>query len=219
MTSTSLKPLDDKEVVQLRDDANSLLFKAEEVAAIVSLETEARAVEFLGQVKRRAKIVDEKRKSYTDPLNMVIKNIKADFDTILTPLSQAEVVVKKGIQTFRDAEAFREAEAKRKEAEIAAKAAIRPIQQGDMAPETIAKAQEASVALQHANEVAPRTVTTQTSQLRTRKDWKVEVLDPTLVPREYCSPDAVLIRAALKSGVREIAGCRIWEETTPIIMS
>ena len=211
--------MDDKEVAQLRDDANSLLFKAEEVAAIDSLETEQRAVEFLSQVKHRAKIVDDKRRSYTDPLNAAVKLIKADFDTILNPLDQAEVVVKKGIQTFRDAEDFRRKEAARKEAEIAAKNAVQPIARGDMSPEAIGKAQEASVALQQANAVAPRTVTTQTGQLRTRKDWKFEVVAPLDVPRDYCSPDAAIIRAAVKGGEREIPGIRIWEETTPIIVA
>ena len=114
MEETNLRPLQDAEVAKLRDDANGLLYKAEEVAAIASLENEERAVEFLAQVKRRAKIVEDKRKSYTDPLNAVVKQIKADFDTILDPLSQTEGVVQKGIQQFRDAEEFKRKEAERK---------------------------------------------------------------------------------------------------------
>lgn len=218
MENNQLQPLQDQEVAQLRDDANGLLYKAEEVAAITELAHEQRAVEFLAQVKHRAKIVEEKRKSYTDPLNAVIKKIKADFDTITDPLSQAEVVVKKGIQTFRDAEAFREKERVRKEAEEKARAEINKIQNGDVSAATIEKAQEASAAVQAANVEAPRTVTTQTGQLRTRKDWKFEVLDAAAVPRELCTPDPKLIREAVKNGAREIAGVKIWEETVPIIM-
>ena len=219
MEETNLRPLQDAEVAKLRDDANGLLYKAEEVAAIATLENEERAVEFLAQVKRRAKIVEDKRKSYTDPLNAVVKQIKSDFDTILEPLSQAEGVVKKGIQQFRDAEEFKRKEAERKAAEEAAKNAVVPIARGDMSPEAIAKAQEASVALQQANAEAPRTVSTRTGQLRTRKDWKFEVLDPAAVPHELCMPDPRAIREAVKNGAREIAGVRIWEETVPIIMS
>lgn len=219
MENNTLQPLQDAEVAQLREDANGLLYKAEDVAAITELAHEQRAVEFLAQVKHRSKIIDEKRKSYTDPLNAVIKKIKADFDTILDPLAQAEQVVKKGIQKFRDAEAFREKERVRLEAEAKARAEINKIQRGDISAETIEKAQEASVAVTAANAEAPRTVTTDTGQLRTRKDWKFEIVDASAVPRELCTPDPKLIREAVKNGAREVPGLRIWEETVPIIMA
>lgn len=43
--------------------------------------------------------------------------------------------------------------------------------------------------------------------------WKYEIIDENLVPRDFCSPDAGLINAAVKSGTREIAGVKIYEET------
>lgn len=45
-----------------------------------------------------------------------------------------------------------------------------------------------------------------------RKVVKFEVVDGMKVPRNLCSPDDTLIRAALKEGVREIPGVRIWAE-------
>lgn len=52
-----------------------------------------------------------------------------------------------------------------------------------------------------------------------RKAWKAEVLDANLVPREYCTPDLKKINEAVKMGVREIAGVRIYEDSTTIFRS
>lgn len=46
----------------------------------------------------------------------------------------------------------------------------------------------------------------------TRTMWKMEIVDTTLVPREYCDPNEVRIREAIKNGAREIAGVRIYED-------
>jgi hypothetical protein len=42
--------------------------------------------------------------------------------------------------------------------------------------------------------------------------WKHEIELDGIVPREYCSPDPVKINAAIKQGVREIKGVRIYSE-------
>lgn len=44
--------------------------------------------------------------------------------------------------------------------------------------------------------------------------WKYEVVNADAVPREYCEPSAGLIWRAVQSGTREIAGVKIWEETS-----
>ena len=41
---------------------------------------------------------------------------------------------------------------------------------------------------------------------------KFEIIDPSLVPRELCSPDSVLINQAIKNGKTEISGLRIYQE-------
>ena len=44
-----------------------------------------------------------------------------------------------------------------------------------------------------------------------RKVMSFDVVDPNLVPRNYCSPDDKKIRAALKLGITEIPGLKIYE--------
>jgi hypothetical protein len=51
----------------------------------------------------------------------------------------------------------------------------------------------------------------------TRKEWKHRVVNPELVPREYLVPDDTKLRAAVRAGVREIAGVEVYEdESLPV---
>jgi len=44
--------------------------------------------------------------------------------------------------------------------------------------------------------------------------WVCVVVDPALVPREFCAPVQKLLNDAVKQGVRSIPGCEIKEETS-----
>ncbi len=46
------------------------------------------------------------------------------------------------------------------------------------------------------------------------KRWAFQVTDAALVPRELCSPDEKLIRAAIANGTYNIPGVRVFQETT-----
>ena len=219
----------DKEVVKLRDEANQLLFKSEEVAKVTTPEEEGRAVEFLSQTKRRFKIVDEKRKQYVKPLKEVIDNINADFKSILEPLKEVEGIVKKGMTEYRNAEEFKAKEAARIEAERVAQEAAKEIQRDGLTDENMEDAQKASKALTEASVEAPKVVSAPSGKASFRKDWKFEIEDasklPDVIIREILELalkkglyDQV-IRKMVKSGIHAIDGCKIWEESTPIIRS
>ncbi len=45
------------------------------------------------------------------------------------------------------------------------------------------------------------------------KKWKAEVVDASLVPPAYCSPDQKKLDEAVRAGMRTIAGVRIYENT------
>ena len=49
-----------------------------------------------------------------------------------------------------------------------------------------------------------------------RKQWVGEIEDPEKVPYEYCSPDQRLINNAVKMGVREILGVKIFEKISAV---
>jgi hypothetical protein len=49
-----------------------------------------------------------------------------------------------------------------------------------------------------------------------RKMWVGEIEDPKKVPHEYCVPDQKLINQAVKMGVREISGVKIYEKVSAV---
>lgn len=220
----------DQEVTKMREEANQLLFVSEEMAKITNAQEEAKAVEFLSQVKRRWKMVDEKRKEYVKPLNEVVKKVNDDFKNILTPLETIEAIVKKGMTAYRSAEDFKAKEALRIEAEQKAKQAINEIKYGDgLTDENLQNAKEAAKAVSIASVEAPRVVKSTESggSASFRKDWKFEIINkyeiPTSIQKEVLELafekglfDQV-IRQHIKAEEHEIPGVRIWPESTPII--
>lgn len=216
-----------QEIAQLRNDANLLLFKAEEVANIASSEEEERATEFLAQAKRRYKLVDDKRKQYVKPMKDTIDLINADFKTILEPLEQVEGIVKKGMIAYRNSEEMKKREAERLEAARRAAEAVANIKTEGLNTETVARAQEANKELAEATKDVPKVVEVQSGSASFRKDWKFEIVDSGQLPQGVT--DAVLklafekglydqvIRGMVKAGQREIQGVRIWEESIPVI--
>jgi len=49
-----------------------------------------------------------------------------------------------------------------------------------------------------------------------RRTWKVEILNPKEIPKEYLIPDLKLINQAVRMGVREIPGVKIYEDVSAI---
>lgn len=66
---------------------------------------------------------------------------------------------------------------------------------------------------------APKVTRTEAGSASQRKVWTFEIEDPGAVPREYLTVDEKKIRDAVRMGVREIAGVRIFEESKTVFRS
>jgi hypothetical protein len=79
-----------------------------------------------------------------------------------------------------------------------------------------AAAEEAAVEQQVAELAAPapqvRGVRTEDGKKTFHEVWTFEVIDPALVPREFCAPSQALLSAAVKAGKREIPGVNVFQE-------
>ncbi len=148
------------------------------------------AADLLADVKGRNKRLAEMKEQATRPINEALKNIRGWFRPAEDKLAQIEQAIKASIATFTNAQ------------EQARRDAVKQLE----ASATSGEAQVALTALSTA-QVAP------VVGLSTRKIWQMEILDASAVPRQYCTPDEVMIRAAVTSGVREIPGVRIFEKT------
>jgi hypothetical protein len=130
--------------------------------------------------------------------------------------------IKDELQAKLDAEA---AKMNQKAEEEARQKAIADAQAAGAGAVETAEAVQAAVAVAQENKVeapvVPDLVVPQNSApVRTEnggaaygaKTWVCVIVDPSLVPREFCAPVQKLLNDAVKQGVRSIAGCEIKEE-------
>lgn len=145
------------------------------------------AAEATRYVKEQIKTLEDKRKSVTGPLLAVKREIDGWFKPVVEQWRLAEADLKD--KMIDHARSVREANRKAQEEAVAADS-----------PE------EAVAALQT---IAAKP---QAKGTHTVKRWKYEVIDVGSVPVEYLAVDDREVKSAIKAGVREIDGLRIYQE-------
>ncbi len=203
----------DADIEVLGEEATGMVAQAHQIAIINDVDGEARAAEMLKKVKTMYKTIENKRLELTRPLNEGLRNVNAMFKAYSAPLEEAERIIKAGMTKFRQQAEFQAKELLRLKAENEARQAIATAQD-TLDPEAIKKAQEAELALKTANDAAPRTVNTESGQVRYRKVWKFEIIDAEQLPRAYLMPDEKKIKDTINLGM-PIAGVRSWVESVP----
>lgn len=193
-----------KEIQVLTNEQQPLIALAENIV-VENSEQNAIAVERSGDIKNALKKIEEKRLSFTKPLNESLKNINKTFKELCAPLAMAVGLIDGAIHKYRARERERIAES------------TRNIQAEEDRRNKIRAAHEAkghkTTAPVELLKPAPIEVTDMTP---VRKDWKWEIIDPNLVTREYLQVDQVLVTKAVRAGVRSIPGIRIFEKETII---
>lgn len=204
-----LAPSEAQEITRIQNESDAIVAKAKEVSLVNDAQSEVRAAEFLKQVKMRIDIAETARTKLVKPLNDHVKMINAEFKKTTGPLSEADLLVRRGMTAYRNSQTFKEAEARRLEIEAQGRAAVR---EGDV--ETLAKLADV-----HAEALAeaPRKVETASGEARFRKVWKYEITDIEALPAGYWMPNEKAIKAAVEEG-KQIPGVKSWQEETPIIV-
>ncbi len=200
MSETAIQKLK----LETDDDSvqSQAILKQANAVTVNSTEESVVASGRLGFIKSALKKIEDKRLSFTKPLNDSLREINSTFTALKEPLKRALVIVDGKIHVFR------ESERKRIEIETAKV----------MAKE--AKAQK----LRDAHEAKGHTVTenpvlakplelSQVDPTPVRKDWVWEVADNSYdIPRKYLMLDIVMVNKAVKQGgIREIPGIRIFQ--------
>lgn len=174
--------------------------------------------EILLEIKRRAKVVDER---FADPVSLAHKAHKALTalrDSVISPFKQAETTIKGKLGTYQMAiekQRRDEADRLRKQAEAKAEA------------ERIAKAQDqmdsgdlkgCEKTLQAPLKVDPVRLTTpeapKVAGVSFKDDWRFEISNVNEIPMEYMVPDEKAIARVVKAlgSKANIPGIRIWAE-------
>lgn len=210
-----------------RDDAFSLLPVQDRLAAFQAVaqamvaeaqamvvhddDTAKRAVALAAKAKKKAREIEAARKEIVAPHNDFVAAVNRLAKDCAGPLAQVEAILKKKInehETRVRLELAKAQEAARQEA-------------ARLQAEIEKQAQEAGVqppvVVTPVLPEAPGPIRTEAGSASQRREWTFEIVDPMAVPREYLMINEKEIRAAVKRGIREIPGVRIYEETKTVI--
>ena len=172
------------------------LTKAVESVAITDQASLTAATELIVRITAAKKAVDEERFSYTRPLDTYKEMVMAKFKPYTTILDAARKTLESKIIAFQTKQ--------RQDAEAAQAAAI-----AAAARETKDTGVLTPVTAQ-AMEKPATTVTAPSGQASSSTRWAYEITDKEKVPKEYWIVNEKAIAAAVRAGVRQMAGVRIY---------
>jgi hypothetical protein len=194
-----------------------------ELAEVKTLElTTPEEARFAEDERRRAreaaKAWDAKRKEATGPLNQALKAVNGWFRSTITPLKELDAEWSAALNIYRQRVA-EEQQRLLQEAQLAAEGQQRLVQEaahaeqaGDVhaAEQALVAAEQGATAIRdtvlQAAAVDPGTQDTYIDH------WVFEILDATVIPREYLSPDMTKIGKVVQTlkGLCEIPGVRVY---------
>jgi hypothetical protein len=170
------------------------------------------AVAMAGQVKSLFKEIEDQRKATVSNPNKFVKSVNGFVKEFTSKLGRIETVLKSKIGQYQYQRELERREAERKaqeEAEALQKRLDEEAKERGVEPikvETPVIPKDESVARAETGASA-----------HVRKQWKGEILDPGKVPRTFCSPDMVKINEAIRAGIREIPGVKIYEDISTVL--
>jgi hypothetical protein len=146
------------------------------------------ATELSVKIKKKIDELEEERLEYTAPLNVVLKKINSGFKELTVPLGDAFKEIKKLMLDYRERKEQERAEAERQ------------MQNSTNSSELIVET------------VIPDSIESRSGESRTTRRWVFVIVNEKEVPREYLTTNDKKIDEAIKSGIREIRGLKIYQE-------
>lgn len=156
----------------------------------------------LTKAKQRIKRLEELRKQLIKPIQDTVKEANNKFKLLSEPFVKLENNLKSVMMVYIKKEEERariEAEEAKKEAERSRKEAESSNQQYIEKPVII--------------ETPDLNKRTESGFVHTKKRWTFEVVDASKIPKKYWTVDNVAINNEIRSGIREIKGLRIYQES------
>jgi len=183
--------------------------KAHEVA---DDESDKQAVAMAGEAKKLFNRIEGLRKDIVEDPNQFVRSVNNLAKEYNKPLKEIENDLKRKSGHYKYKKEQERREQERKAQEEAAKL------QAKLDKEAKKKKIEpvvVPVPVMPKQDSVTRAETGASSHIR--KQWKGEIVEPEKVPREYCVPSQQLINQAVKQGIREIPGVKIWEDISSVI--
>jgi len=192
------------DIASVRDVASEAARRGVSVAERVS-QIEVKSEEdyelsskILKEIKTQIKALDEKRLEFTRPLNKVVRDINNFFREPLDAYRGAEKAIKSAMVAFRDA-------------------------QREVQERALARARDAALdgdREKFARQLAAAKDAIPTAEeTHTRKRWCFEVVDASVVPREFLVVDEKAIGVVVRrdKDATKIPGIRVWSEDVVVV--
>ena len=177
--------------------------QAADTVVVDSTESSLMASDNMGMIKSAIAKIEDKRLSFTKPLNDSLKAINSTFNEPKAPLNAALDMVDRKIHSFRQKERERiEAETAKVQAEENKRQKPRDAHEarGHQVTENPPLAKPLEL--------------TQVDPTPVRKDWRWETNNFNQIPREFLQVDEIKVNKAVRDGAREILGIRIFQKET-----
>jgi len=168
-----------------------MLKKAEKVE-VKDEKTNQLAVDMTAQVKRLWKQIEKKRKELVEAPNQYVKAVNNFARSFQDKLRNIERMLKQKIADYHRAEAEKQKAILEKQ--------LKNMKKGQ-ADQALAIPKEKQITRTETGAVAYQ-----------KKVWDFEIIDESQIPREYLCPNVKKIREAIRMGVREIPGIKIYEK-------
>ena len=164
------------------------------------------ANKILTKINFGLKQIEGKRTSFTAPLNQSLKEINATFKKMVGPIKFAKESLTTRLMTWRRQEQAR-IDAERERA-VKEEERRRKIQEAHAA-----KGHNVKEEITPVIKPVPFAINDTT---KVQKRWTYEIEDEASVPRQYMVVDGPAITAAVRAGVRDIPGVKIYQKETAI---
>jgi len=186
----------------------------------VNDETVGAVTDFGVKIVTLRKDTESEKKAAVEVLKAEIVKREAPYKSFLGAIEKVESLIRSKLSSYHTEK--KRIESDRLEKERLAKIDELRKKQAEMVQEdNLEKAVtiETKVHRIATQEIKPQSVVVGATGARsqTRTDWKVEVINPDIVPRPYCEPSMKKLNTAVDSGVREIPGCHIYSVEVPIL--
>ena len=185
---------EDKEIQETVKQIPTIVERAN-VFLLDSNEKLGTASEAVSYIRKRIKLIEDRKKELLAPLKEFLKGLNDFFAEWINPLMEAEKIMSDKMVKWRRLENERIQKENQKLLEKAEKKAEK---KGDVfIPDLVPLVREQ---------------TTATSAGRFDKKWTFEVVDQNVVPIKFLMVNDMEVRKAIREGVRGIRGIRIFEQ-------
>lgn len=180
------------EIIAISEKMAPVLIQVDEVK-VTNEDEAAKASMFLAKLKTSHDIVEKKRLSFTAPLNASLKEINGFFNPVRDAIKAKMNILGGKIIAWKTAEDQKIAKEEARRQAISDKAAEKRGEENTKVVEV---------------ERVEKTIGLTT----TKKVWTWELEDEKAIPREYLLVNGIMLNQAIRDGVRDIPGVKIYQK-------